>query len=112
MSEESSPHSPEMDISATSVIEKLVKERQQAELEKAKVIENEEEWQKAARTMFSTNEGKLFIKYLLRHVKLFTIDNSRDMTKMLEDRGGKNVYLGLIRPYLQQELLAELENQK
>jgi len=112
MSQEDSPHSPDMTINPMSVIEKLVKERQEKELEDAKVVENMEEWKKAANSLFSSDEGKLFIKYLLRQVKLFTIDSSRDMTKMLEDRGGKNVYLGLIRPYLTPELLVELENQK
>ena len=109
--EDSSPHA-DMTIDPKSVVEKLVRERQAKERADAKVIENMEEWKRAVTSMCSTGEGKLFIKYLLRHVKLFKIDDSRDMTKMLEDRGGKNVYLGLIRPYLPQELLAELENQK
>ena len=95
-----------------SIIEKLVEERKAKELAEAKIVENEKEWRDAANRVFASPDGRLFIKYLLRATKLFAVDTTRDMTKMLEDRGAKNLYLGLIRPYLTPELLTELETQK
>lgn len=107
-----SPHMDEMTVNPTSVLEKLVRERQEKEDAQAKIFENEQEWRDAANRLFASPDGKLFVKYLLRHCKLFAVDTTRDMTKMLEDRGAKNVYLRLMRPYLTPELLMELETQK
>lgn len=102
---------PELTVDPKSVIEKMARQYEERENEKAKLIENEKEWASAAKSLFGSRNGKLFIKYLIRHIKLFQVDTTRDMTKMLEDRGAKNVYLRLIRPYLPPELLAELETQ-
>ena len=106
-----SPHT-DMEINPTSTIEKMVRERMERERLAAVAVENEAEWRNAANSLFASPNGKMFIKYLLRQCGLFSIDSTRDMTKMLEDRGAKNVYLRLIRPYLTAELLMELENQR
>jgi hypothetical protein len=107
-----SPHTADLGINPMSIIEKLVEERKEKERLQAVIVENELEWKKAANKLFGGPNGKLFIKYLLRMNGLFTPDSGRDMTKMLEDRGAKNVYLRLIRPYLTPELLTELETQR
>jgi hypothetical protein len=102
----------DLGITPESTIEKMVQERLERERQRAIIVENEKEWAKAANQLFGGRNGKLFIKYLLRMNGLFTVETSRDMTKLLEDRGAKNVYLALIRPYLTPELLAELETQR
>lgn len=104
------PHIEEADL--RSVLQKMQERRAEAERQDAIADENKQEWREAANRIFSSRDGKLFIKYLLRASGLFRVDSTRDMTKMLEDRGTKNVYLSLIRPYLTPELLMELENQK
>lgn len=106
------PHTADLNLDPRSIIEKLVQERREREDAEARAIENEQEWRDAANKLFASPYGKLFIKYLLRQCGLFRVDTTRDMTKMLEDRGAKNVYLRLIRPYLTAELLMELETQK
>lgn len=109
--EQASPHLADLGLNAHSIIDKLARERQEEERKKAVIIENVKEWEKAANRLFAGPNGKLFIKYLLRMNKLFVPDDGKDMTKMLEERGMKNVYLKLIRPYLTPELLSELETQ-
>lgn len=106
-----SPHAMSMESELLSAVERVAKERQERERQEAVAIENIEEWKKAARSLFGSRNGKLFIKYLLRQNGLFKPSATRDMTKMLEERGMKDVYLVLIRPYLTPELLAELETQ-
>jgi len=102
----------DMSINPESIIAKLVKERHQKEEATQRIIENEVEWQKAANSLFGSPNGKLFIKYLLRSIGLFAVDNTRDPAKLLEDKGKRQIYLQLIRPYLTPELLMELENQR
>lgn len=106
------PHLADLSLNPQSVIEKLVQERLERERQDAIAVENETEWRDAANRVFASPDGKLFIKYFLRQCGLFRADNTRDMTKMLEDRGAKNVYLRLIRPYLTADLLMQLETQK
>jgi len=100
------------DADLRSVLEKMQERRAEAERQEAIAEEHKQEWRDAANRLFASPDGQLFIKYLLRANGLFRPDATRDMTKMLEDRGARNIYLVLIRPYLTAELLMQLENQK
>lgn len=103
------PHIEDADL--RSVLEKVQERRDAAAKQELIAEENKEEWAKAANRVFASPDGQLFIKYLLRASGVFRVDTTRDMTKMLEDRGARNVYLGLIRPYLTPELRTQVENQ-
>jgi hypothetical protein len=73
-------------------------------------IENQKEYQLAVNRVFSTNEGKLLAKYLLKHSGVFNDDEQLNPAKLIEDKGRRSYYLKLIRPYLDQKLRMEIEN--
>ncbi|MEE9356578.1 MAG: hypothetical protein V3U75_13390 [Methylococcaceae bacterium] len=99
-------------ISARSIVDKLVKEQAKKDAQEESVIENMKEWENVINRISSSSDGQLLIKYLLRHNKLFIVDNVRDHVTMIENSGAKKVYLQLIRPFLTPEVLSIVENQK
>ena len=102
----------DMTISAQSIVEKMVRQNQERDRQKEKIVENAEEWTKAINSLCASPNGKLLIKYMLRHNKLFIVDNTRDHVKMIENNGARKVYLELIRPFLTAEVISDIENQK
>lgn len=112
MSDEDIAQRPETPLSAQSITQKLLEDRETKQQQKEQVIENIEEWQKAANRLFTSDDGKLFAKYLIRFCQVFEVDNSANPAKLLEDNGKKKVYLNLIRPYLTIETLTYIEHQK
>lgn len=97
---------------ASSVIDQLLKHRQNAEEAKKVILENEGEWKKVINRMLTTEDGKFFAKYMLRYLGIFNIDSSNNQIKLIEDNGKRKFYLELIRPYLDVETINLIENQK
>ena len=94
------------------VYNRILEQRRVREEARSQVVEHEQEWAKAANRLFSTEDGQLFIKYLLRFSNIFTVDNSLAPATLIENNGKRAIYLKLIRPYLNDDVRALVENQK
>lgn len=94
-----------------NTVDKLLSQRAEKTRQQEVVIENMEEWQEVLNRIFTSDDGKLFAKYLLRHCGIFNKEDSTNHIKMIENIGKRNVYLELIRPYLDVLTRSEIENQ-
>lgn len=97
-------------LNERNIVDALAKKAAEREKSQEVVIENIEEYKQALNMVFSTNEGKLVMKYLLRHSGIFNDDAQLDAAKLVEGKGRKSVYLKMIRPFLDKQLRMELES--
>lgn len=94
-----------------SVVDALAKKQAERDKQQEVVIENIEEYKIALNRIFSMNEGKLFAKYLLRFCMVFNDDTQLNPAKLIEDKGKRAVYLKMVRPFIDKQLIMEIENQ-
>lgn len=92
-------------------VEKMLEKKKAKEHQRALLAEEIEEYKACLDRLFSSPDGKYFIKKLIRYVGLFSFDTKIDAGKLVEDAAKKKVYLELIRPYLSATTRMELENQ-
>lgn len=87
-------------------------EKRQAEREQAKEIqiENEKEYRVAVNKIFSSNEGKMLAKYMLRFNGVFQAYTQLNPAKIVEEAVLRSYYLKMIRPYLDKKIRMEIEN--
>lgn len=74
-----------------------------------KIVENQEEWQKAVNRIAQSNDGKLFLKMMIKYGKIFDPRDITNTVKMVEDAGKANFYLLHVRPYIDKNLIGEIE---
>lgn len=94
---------PDNKLEATSIIEKIINERQEQERLKEVLGERREEYKQALNGMASTPNGQYFLKVLLNYCGVFSYQNKLDPAKLVEDNGLRKVYLEAIRPFLTPE---------
>lgn len=94
-----------------SSLEKIQAHRQLQEKMAQSAIDDEQEWAKVCLAIFSSPNGKLLAKYMLRHNRLFKVDSRQTPDMVIKDRERQAVYLELVRKYLPPEVRAEIENQ-
>jgi hypothetical protein len=92
-----------------SIIDKLEKNKT-LERKRFEVLEEErEQYQKAIKKVFCTDEGRLFLKKFLGYCGLFKADDSMVGVDLVRDKALTTVYLRLIRPFLDSETKFEVE---
>lgn len=97
------------DLDATSMVDKLLKDRLQREEQKKIAVENQKEWQGICNKLFATPNGQYFLKLLIKFSGIFEVDDDLNPANMLKANGRKEPYLKLIRPYLDPTLRKEIE---
>ncbi len=87
-----------------------IQERKEAKADFfAKNKEKEEEYKKALNGMAGSANGKYFLKVLIEYIDLFGFKGSLEPRDMFVDKGKKQVYLGMIRPYLEESVRKDIE---
>lgn len=96
-------------LEATSIVQKLLNERQEVERFKDIAGEKYEEYKTALNGMAATPNGQYFLKFLTRYCGVFAFQSKLDPAKMVEENGMRRVYLEAIRPHLTHETRMEIE---
>lgn len=94
-----------------SVVDNLLAKHAEAHKQAEIVIENEKDYRAAVNRIFSRNDGKLLIKYLLKFSGIYNDSPQINPAQLIEDKGKRAYYLKMIRPYLDKTLRMEIENQ-
>jgi len=89
-------------------LDKMQKHKADAEKKTHIQTERADEYKRALNNCMGTEDGIFVLRYILRYVGLFS-EGSMDAIKLLDERGRKSVYLNMIRPYLDQEILRKVE---
>ncbi len=90
-------------------IGKLLESKQNQEHQQALLAEEIEQYRLSLNRIFSSPDGKLFLKKIVKYCGINTFDTQLNPAKLIEDAGKRKVYLELIRPYLDKTILMELE---
>lgn len=98
---------PPFDVA--SVVDKLLRERMATKDQAQILVDNEKEWARVINLFASTDNGRYFFKILVRICGVFKVDADIAPTKMLEDKGAREVYNKWIRPYLDRSLRMDIE---
>ena len=93
-----------------TTVDKLRDAREQQKLRKEKIIENMQDFKMALNGVASTQNGKLFLKTLIKACGVFTPKHTTEALALIEDNAKRNIYLEFIRPNLEPELKKELES--
>lgn len=101
------PIPPPFDV--TSVVDKLLRERMAQKDQEKILVDNEMEWARVINLFASTDNGKYFFKILVRICGVFKVDADATPSKMLEDKGAREIYNKWIRPYLDKSLRMDIE---
>ncbi len=83
-----------------------------AEREKALLIqkEDEQDYKKALNEFCASKEGRYLFSRWLRYIGLFSTDDQINPAQLVVDKGKKDFYLKMIRPYLDKKTRKDLEN--
>lgn len=90
-----------------SFIEQIEARRKESEENKERAKALEAEYKIALNSCFSSAAGRIVLKRLVKFSGIFSLAHS---DHLLEDRGRKSVYLQAIRPYLDKEIINQVEN--
>jgi hypothetical protein len=93
-----------------STVDKLKEQAALRAQKEAVEIENIDEYKKALNGMASSEYGKLFLKTLLKYCNIFEYNNSLDGMKLIENNAKKNLYVYLIRQFLEPEIRRDIES--
>ncbi len=97
------------DIVNQSVINDILEKRAQKRVQEEQIVENVEEYKAALEKIFTSEDGKIFYKYLARYCRLHTVEEGLNTVRMVEDNGKRSVFLKGIRPFLSKSTLIKLE---
>lgn len=98
------------DFLDASKIADIIKKREESANQKEILVENEKEYRLAVNRVYSTNEGKLLAKIMLRHNGMFKDENQLNPAGLIEEKGKRSYYLRYVRPYLENKLRMQIEN--
>jgi len=99
----------QLDDTITSTAERLMKKAKEKEKQEELKIEAAEEWKKLVNSIAASENGKTFLKFMVKASGVFNIDSQLNPAKLVEDRGRKEFYLKFIRPYLETSIRSEIE---
>ena len=91
------------------IVKKLSDREDNRKKQQEAIIERADEWKEVINRLLSTEDGKLLAKYLIKFCKVFTPDNSENQIQLVESNGKRKVYLELIRPYLFNQTIKDIE---
>ena len=93
----------------TDTIDKMLAKKK-AELKAKEAAEEEiQDYIKAINRLFASEDGKFFLNKMKRACGINSFDKEINPAKLIEDRGRGLVWFELIRPYLDVNILRELE---
>lgn len=94
-----------------SVVNEILAKREEERRQNEIIVKNKEEYSRALNGIFSTEDGALFYKYLVKICKIYTIGEYASPVTELEERGRRRLFLEYIRKYLNKDLLIKLESE-
>lgn len=95
---------------SSDTIDKMLADRAKREKAKALIDEEVVEYKRALNRLFSSRDGRFFLKKLIRYCGIYSFDKTLNPAKLIENDGKRKVYLEMIRPYLEPDVIAKLEN--
>ena len=90
-------------------IDKMLEKREAAKKQELTLKEEEEDYIITINRLFASDDGKYFLNKLKRACGLNLFDKEINPAKLIEDAGRRKVWFELIRPYLDKNILRELE---
>lgn len=90
-----------------STISKIMAEKEEASRRKAILDEEAKEYRDAINRLFDTRDGQYFLKKLVRYSGVFSFDHKIDGVKLVADAERRKLFLELIMPYLDNQLLVK-----
>lgn len=90
-------------------IDDILRKREQRKHDEAILKEEIEQYTNAVNRLFSSEDGKFFLKKLVMYCGVNSFDKQLNPAKLIEDSGKRKVFLELIRPFLDKTIRAELE---
>jgi len=92
-----------------STAEKLQMQREKAKEFGDIAAEEVETYKKALNSMAASEHGKIVLKTLIKACGVFSPDRGGDVSALIRQSERRNVYLEVIRPFINPELRQELE---
>lgn len=92
-----------------SMIDELLKRRKEHDEVLEAIKQHEEEYREAVNIVMNTQAGRIFHKYLKLICRADSYDVSGNGYKLIEDNGRRRVYFECIRPFMEKETIAKLE---
>ena len=93
----------------TDTIDKMLAKRAAVEKQGLLLKEEQEDYRNAINRLFASEDGKFFLNKMKRSCRLNSFDKDINPAKLIEDRGCRSVWFELIYPYLDKNILKELE---
>jgi len=93
----------------SDIMDRMQEKKKKQEIFFEKNEELKEDYIRALNGVASTPNGKHFLKTLVNYLNLHEFKGSLEPRDMFLERGKKQVYLELIRPYLEPEVRKEIE---
>lgn len=95
-------------MQANDLIDKLAAQRVENEKRATIQAERAEEYKRALNNSLGSEDGIFILRHLIKYMGVFS-EGSLDAVKLLDERGKKSVYLNMIRPYLDKDVLHKVE---
>lgn len=92
-----------------STAEKLLKQREERELNAALASEGKDDYKKALNSIAASEYGSIVLKTIISASGVFEPINTGDAKSLLR-ANDRNLYLKFIRPFLETEIRKELES--
>lgn len=93
-----------------SMISEFLQRRKDEEEKKQKIIENEQEYRDVVNRIFTSEDGQIFYKYMLKFCRVHTYDQTGNALNIVKDDARRAVFLEAIRAYLNKETRVKLED--
>lgn len=97
-------------ITAESVLDKMMREQMNRDQVKDILKEREADYKASLNRLASSPDGQLFFNTMIRYCGINTFDKVLNPAKLVEDAGKRKVFLELVRPYLEKEILNQLDH--
>ena len=99
----------EEDKKPKTTVEKLQLQREQAKILGDIASDQVDEYKKALNSMAASEHGRLVLQTLINALGVFSPERGSDLAALIRISERKNVYLDLIRPFLETQTRQELE---
>lgn len=96
-------------ITPESILDRMVRDREELDRIEAVLKEEEADYRAALNRLASSPDGQYFFNKMIRYCGINTFDKVLNPAKLVENEGKRKVFLELVRPYLNKEILNELD---
>ena len=97
------------DRKSTNTVDKLQKQREQAKILGDVASEQVDEYKKALNSIAASEHGEFVLKTLINALGVFKPERGSDLAALIRISERKNVYLELMRPFLETNIRQEIE---